>query len=60
MCLTCTEALNTDCQSCKNVTVEGVTTIYYKHIGANKCDSTCPNGQFVDTAIPNVCQICSP
>ncbi len=54
-CLTCIESELTNCLTCTNAT-----SIYYKHLGANTCGLTCPNGQFISAAIPNICQMCSP
>jgi proprotein convertase subtilisin/kexin type 5 len=40
--------------------VLSVNYTYYKHLGANTCGQTCPNGQFISVSIPNICQLCSP
>ena len=54
-CLTCTTSGLASCQSCGNVTA----TQYYKHIGGNTCDTSCPDGQYIDAAYPNDCQPCA-
>jgi proprotein convertase subtilisin/kexin type 5 len=55
-CLSCTSSGLDSCQSCGNIS----STIYYKYIGADKCNTVCPDSQFIDTAIPNFCQKCAP
>ena len=55
-CLSCTSSGQNSCQSCGNVTG----TIYYKYIGADTCNTSCPDGQFISASIPNFCQPCSP
>lgn len=55
-CISCTSSGQNSCQSCGNITG----TIYYKYIGAETCNTTCPDGQFISATIPNFCQPCSP
>jgi hypothetical protein len=36
-----------------------VTTIYYKDLNSNTCSPTCPNGQYIDNVLPNICNYCN-
>lgn len=54
-CLQCTNSGLNSCTQCSNDS----STIYYLHIGATTCGTSCPNGQFISSTIPNYCQPCS-
>ena len=58
-CLICTGPTSTECTACSNDTVNGVSTIYYLGIGQTICYATCPQGQYIDANIANLCQQCS-
>ena len=53
-CLTCIGS-SLNCTSCGNVT----NIIYYKDLNSNICDVNCPDGQYIDTLVPNFCVKCS-
>ena len=54
-CIACTSGSVNSCTICNNIS----STIYYKHIGANTCATTCPDGQYISGSKPNNCQPCS-
>jgi proprotein convertase subtilisin/kexin type 5 len=62
-CAICTGPLNTDCSYCANQTVlindTNVTVQYYKDLYSTTCNPTCPNGQYIDSIINNVCVPCN-
>lgn len=60
-CLSCWGGLNTQCDRCNNITSSPSNTliIYYLLSGSSTCSQTCPNSQYIDKAIPNICQLCS-
>jgi proprotein convertase subtilisin/kexin type 5 len=58
-CATCNGPSSSNCLTCATVVSGGTTTIYYLAIGASGCATTCPDGQFKNSAIPNYCQQCS-
>lgn len=58
-CSICIGPLNTQCSSCSNATVNGKIVIYYLGIGQTTCLTYCPNGQYIDSKYPNLCQPCS-
>ena len=55
-CASCSYLGLTFCSVCKNDT----TVIYYKDLDTATCGTTCPDGQFISAAVPNICQRCSP
>ena len=55
-CTSCTSSGLNSCQACGNIS----STIYYKFIGADTCNTSCPDGQFINASYPNFCQKCSP
>jgi proprotein convertase subtilisin/kexin type 5 len=54
-CATCTSSGLSSCSVCGNDS----STIYYKYIGSTVCNTTCPDGQYIAAAVPNLCQPCS-
>ncbi len=34
--------------------------VYYKYVGFNTCDASCPLGQYIDTTKSNMCAKCDP
>jgi proprotein convertase subtilisin/kexin type 5 len=60
-CSICSGPSSSNCSACGNYT-DGITlsiTIYYKDLKSITCNSSCPNGQYIDLLIPNVCQYCN-
>ena len=55
----CTDLGIDKCSKCKNDSVTP-SIVYYKHIGADVCNTSCPGGQFIAASVPNYCQPCSP
>lgn len=45
-CYECTNTGLLSCQSCQNVTVSGVSTVYYKVINRTECTVECPTGSY--------------
>jgi hypothetical protein len=64
-CSKCTGPLNTDCETCRNVTSTNqstgvvVKTIYYKDLESTTCAATCPIKQFISSVIANFCVPCN-
>lgn len=59
-CLTCWGALSTQCSRCNNITSRnGSITIYYLISGTSTCSNVCIDGQYIDSNVPNYCQLCS-
>jgi proprotein convertase subtilisin/kexin type 5 len=56
-CIVCAGPSNEECSSCGNSSTNG--SIYYLHINSTVCQETCPNGQYIALAVPNLCQSCS-
>lgn len=59
-CLSCWGGLNTQCNRCNNITnSSNQVTIYYLISGSSTCSQTCPDLQYIDSRVPNYCQLCS-
>jgi hypothetical protein len=56
-CSVCTGSLPSQCSSCANSSSPVV--IYYLAINSTICDPNCPNGQYVDAAVANLCSACA-
>lgn len=58
-CLVCTGPSNLACSVCGNQTVDNATVSYYKDLDSTTCNPTCPNGQYIDSIINNICVPCN-
>jgi proprotein convertase subtilisin/kexin type 5 len=57
-CATCNGPTNANCYKCANATVAGSLVVYYLAFATSVCSLTCPQGQYIDAAVPNYCQQC--
>lgn len=55
-CSVCTGSGLSSCQECTNAS----STIYYKYLYEDICNTSCPDGQYISSSIPFFCQKCSP
>jgi len=60
-CSVCFGPSLSNCTVCQNYTsvTPVVTIIYYKDLNSNTCNYTCPNGQYINKSLPNVCNYCN-
>ena len=55
-CSICTGPLNSQCSACSNST--NTSAVYYKYLTHTTCNTTCPDGSFIDPSVPNFCVAC--
>jgi len=55
-CSVCYSSGFSSCTACNNDTNNA---IYYKYIGSDICNTSCPNGQFISSSVLYLCQACS-
>lgn len=58
-CTVCFGPSSSECTACNNQTIGGASVIYYKDLNSTTCNTTCPDGQFILSSVPNVCTACS-
>jgi hypothetical protein len=58
-CTACTGPSNLECSSCNNQTNPSF-VMYYKDKYSTTCAASCPDGQYIDAIINNICVPCDP